>query len=95
MLNYINQILDFLIKLSIISGIISLGYFYWKIRSLDGKIERLSTEFEKKRVEIRSRPVTMSTIDGQIQNEKIKMDETIAPLERERQRLLSKIPFLK
>ena len=95
MLSYINQILDFLIKLSIISGIIILCYFYWKIRSLDRKIEELNNNFEKKRSGIRSRPVAMPVIDRQIENEKLKMEEVIAPLEREKQRLLLKIPFLK
>lgn len=95
MLSYINQILDFFIKLSIISGIVILCYYYWKIRGLDGEIESLNRNFEKKRAEIRSRPVAMPVIDRQTQSEKLKMDEVIAPLERERQRLLSKIPFLK
>jgi len=95
MLSCINQILDFFIKLSIISGIVILCYYYWKIGGLNGEIERLNRNFEKKRVEIRSQPITMSSIDGQTQSEKRKIDEAIAPLERERQRLLSKIPFLK
>lgn len=95
MISFINEILDLIIKISIIFGISLLCYFYWKIKNLDIKIEKLNKEFEKKRGEIRLQTIEMHFIDSQTANEKRKFDETIAPLERERLRLLSKIPFIK
>ena len=52
-ISYINPVLDFIIKVSIIFGVAILGYFYWKIRSLDREIEALSKKFEKTRGEMR------------------------------------------
>jgi len=95
MIEGINNILDLIIKVSIVSGIFLLIYFYWKIRILNTKIENLIKDFEIKRNKIRQEPIAMPHIDLQTENEKRKMEEAINPLERERKRLLTKIPFLK
>ena len=95
MLNYINQALNLIDKSSVVFVIILSICFYWKIKSIDKKIEILNKEFDKKREEIRSQPIAMPFIDGQTKTEKRNTDEAIAPLERERQRIISKIPFIK
>ena len=94
-LNYFNPILDFVIKLSIVFGITLLGYFYWGIRNLDREIEELNKKFENRRGALRQQTSLRSIHDGRMEYARREMDEAIAPLERKRQRLLSKIPFLK
>jgi len=94
-LNYFNPILDFVIKLSIVFGITLLGYFYWGIRNLDREIEELNKKFENRRGALRQQTMMRTFHDARLEQAKKEKEETIAPLERERQRLLSKIPFLR
>lgn len=95
MIEYINQILNLSINSFIVLGIGFLIYFYSKIKLLDSKIENKHREFEEKRDKQRERPVTQLSIDGQIKNLEREKEELLAPLERERKRILSKIPFIK
>ena len=95
MFSFINQILDLIIKLGIVFSISTLVYFYLKIRSIDKKIEIQNKEFEKKREEIRLQLINTVFIDGQIKTEERKKEEILAPLKRERERIISKIPFIK
>jgi len=97
MISCINEILDLIIKIIIISGIIILIIFYWKIKILDTEIERLNKNFENERNSRRGRGVGIpeEIINGQIEQLNKEKNEKINPLERERTRILSKIPFLK
>lgn len=97
MINCINEILDLIIKTSIVFGIFCLIYFYWRIMILDKKIEKINKNFEAERSNRRNegRGIPLEIINGQI-NELLRIkDESISPLERERNRFLSKIPFIK
>lgn len=95
MIDCFNQILGLIINIAIISGICSLIYFYWRVKSLDSRIEKFHHNFEKDRDLSRVRHVPMPFIDKEINMLSKKMDEGVAPLDRERQRIISKIPFLK
>ena len=95
--NNINQILDLFIKLGIVIGIVFSIYFYCKIGTLNSKIERENNKFEEESKKLRGqgRGIQEDIINRQIDELRKNKDDTIAPIERERQRLLSKIPFLK
>ena len=97
MISYINEILDFIIKLSIVFGIGLLIYLYRKIIVLDKKIVKINKKFEDERNSKRGqgRGIPLEIIDGQIAELTRVYSEDISPLERERNRLLSKIPFIK
>ena len=97
MIDFINKILDLIIKFSVVLGIVVLGYFYCRIRILDGKIEKLNRNFEENKNNKRGqgRGIPEAIINGQIEELKKAKDENIAPLEREKNRLLLKIPFIK
>ena len=97
MLDCILKFLDLVIKSTIVVGIITLLCVYLRIQWLDRKIEYLHKTFEKARDGHRGqgRGMTQPFIDLQIAQLATDSDEKIAPLERKRQRLLSKIPFLK
>ena len=94
-ISYTNKILQFIINIAIIWGIFYLIYYYFKIRQLDSVIEDKNKEFEKRRDEIRKKTSLQSFIDRSIEKEEREMTEFTAPLERERKRILSKVPFLK
>lgn len=93
MIEYINQILGLIINIAIISGICFLIYFYGKLRYLDSEIEKFHRNFEKDRDNIKGE--TLSFVEGSKKVLEEKKNERVAPLERERQRIISKIPFLK
>ena len=97
--NQINSILDLIIKTSIITGISFLIYFYFKLRYLDSKIENKHKEFEKERDVIRKgaqgRGITTEILNRQIEKLHKDRNESVAPLERQKQRIISKIPFTK
>jgi len=100
MIEYVNQIADLIIKISIIIGIALLICFYVRLRSIDLKIEQENNKFEKERDGKRGqgRGIPEEIISGQINALQKNKEELIAPLERERQRIrriISKIPFLK
>ncbi|OGI94811.1 hypothetical protein A3A03_01565 [Candidatus Nomurabacteria bacterium RIFCSPLOWO2_01_FULL_40_18] len=97
MISYINEILDLITKLIPILSVFLLGYFYWKIRIIDREIERLNKNFEGERNNKRGqgRGIPETIINGQIEELKKVKNETVAPLEREKHRLLTKIPFIK
>lgn len=88
MFDCINQVLDFIIKSSIVLGLVLVVIFYTKI-------EKYEKEFEKGRNERRGQAIVEEIINRQIAELEKTKNEKVAPLERERQRLLSKIPFLK
>lgn len=95
----INSILDLLIKVSIIIGIGFLVYFFIKLKFLDSEIERKDKKFEKERDDIvesaRGRGITTEILNRQVEKLEKDKNKHVAPLERERQRIISKIPFLK
>lgn len=91
----INQILEFSINAAIIVGIFFLVYFYCKLRSLDSKIESTYKDFEKKRDNLGGEGVTTEIRNRQIDSLEKDKNKAVAPLERERQRIISKIPFIK
>ena len=95
MLVCINFILELIINVAIIFGILFLVIFYYKLKILDEKIEKRHKEFEEGRKREYERPVSKDILNGRVSELKRKMDEEIAPIERERERIISKIPFLK
>ena len=94
-INQINQMLGFIINVAIIIGICVLIYFYYKLRSLDSKIEVIYKEFEKRRDGLGGEGVTTERRNRQIDNLEKNRNKTTASLERKRQRIISRIPFLK
>lgn len=97
--NQINSILDLIIKVSIIIGIGFLAYFFIKLKFLDSEIEHKYKKFEEERDDIvksaQGRGITTEILNRQIEKLEKNKDEYAAPLERKRQRIISKIPFLK
>lgn len=98
-INQINSILDLVIKVSIITGILSLVYFFIKLKFLESKIESKYNKFEKDKDNALERAreggVVEAVYNGQVEKLQKDKDESIAPLEREKQRIISKIPFMK
>ncbi len=94
-INQINQILDFVINVAIITGIYFLIYFYCKLRSFDSKIESAHKDFEKKKDNLGGEGVTTEIRNRQIESLEKDKNKIVAPLEREKQRIISKIPFIK
>lgn len=93
------SILELIINLVIIIGTGFLFYFYLRLKHIDSKIKELNGDFEQKRDAQRNRNIgtgiTTSIQEGQIAKLQGEKDEKIAPLERERQTIISKIPFIK
>ena len=91
-----NQILDFVIKSSVLLGLCFVVVVYATVSYLDRDIEKHEREFEDASKARRGQAgVVESIINGQIAELEKSKNEKVAPLERKRQRLLSKIPFLK
>jgi predicted Holliday junction resolvase-like endonuclease len=95
MLACINFILELIINVAIVFGILFLVIFYHKLKLLDDKIEKRHKEFEENRKNEYGKPTSMNILNGRVSELKRKMDEELAPIERERERIISKIPFLK
>ena len=99
MINRANNFLELIINAVIVIGIIKLACFYWRLKRIDLKIEVAQKDFEQKRNTIRrenaERGIPEKIMDSQINQFKIKTDEYLAPLIRERERIVSEIPFLK
>lgn len=93
--NYANSIFELIINIAIIFGIFILALLYWKLSRIEKEIEKILTSSEKEREIIKKQGETMRFVNGNLDNEKIKTQEQISPLERKRDRILSKIPFLK
>ncbi|MDP3661619.1 MAG: hypothetical protein Q8R17_02105 [bacterium] len=105
MITYINLILDFFIKLSVTLGIFFLISKYFRVKKIDKEIKKYNEKFEKVRNNYplvfvkRSSPATSSAYDST--NEDIvkeleqKRDLEINPLQKERDNIISIIPFLK
>jgi hypothetical protein len=91
------QVLDLIIKAAIVLGLVFLVIFYIRIFCLDKRIEEYEKEFEKKRAGLRGqgRGIPEDIINRQISEVEKEKNEKNAPLTRKRQRILSKIPFLK
>jgi hypothetical protein len=69
---------------------------YVKVKILEVEIEKKHREYENYRSDWRSRKgVTMQVINTKVDWKKERIDEEIAPLSRKRERILSKIPFIK
>lgn len=94
-LDVINQILELIINVAIVTGICFLLYFYCKLRSLDSKIEAVHNAFEEDRDGLGGEGVTTEIRKRQIDRLEEDRKKSVAPLERERERIISKIPFLK
>lgn len=97
MISCINEILDLIIKTSIVFGIVCVCYSYFRLLVLDQKIEKLNKKFESQRDGLigQGRGIEEEIINGQIEELNKEKIKKIDPIERERNRLLSKIPFLK
>lgn len=95
MIECINQVLELIINMAVVFGIGVLAYLYFKIRMIDSEVEEIEIEFEKRRDLAQGRHVPMGAINGEIANLRRKKDERLAPLIRARQRIVSKIPFIK
>lgn len=93
--NYANSVFELIINIAIIFGIFILALFYWKLSRIEKEIEKILTSSEKEREIIKNQGETIRFVNGNLENEKIKKQEQILPLERKRDRILSKIPFLK
>ena len=93
----LNNFLELVINIAIVVGIIFLTYYYLKLRDLDLKIESIHRKFERESAGKRGQGngTPESIINGQIDQLKRERDETLAPFSRERERIISKIPFLK
>lgn len=94
-IDQINKILGFIINVAIITGICFLIFFYYKLRCVELKIESIHNEFEKRRDGLGGEGVTTEIRNRQIDSLEKDRDKAIAPLERERQRIITKIPFIK
>lgn len=94
-INQVNQILELIINSAIIVGIFFLIFFYCRLKSLDSKIESAHKDFEEKRDNLGGEGVTTEIRNRQIDRLEDDRKKSVAPLERERQRIISKIPFLK
>jgi len=94
-INQVNHVLGFIINIAIIAGICFLMYFYFKLRSLDSKIEAIYKNFERSRDGLGGEGVTTEIRRRQIDSLGEERKKSVAPLERERQRIISKIPFIK
>lgn len=94
-INQINRILGFIINVAIIVGICFLIFFYYKLRSVESKIEAIHKAFEGGRDGLGGEGVTTEIRNRQIASLEKDRNKATAPLERERQRIISKIPFLK
>lgn len=97
MLSNINEILDLLIKSGIVIGIIISIYFFCRISSLSSRSEKINEKFEKDRNSLRGqgRGIPEAIINDQTKELEKRRNEKIAPLERERQRLISRMLFFK
>lgn len=91
----INGVLELIINIAIVSGIFILIFFYCKLNTVEKKIGKIWIDSKKERELIERRGETIGYVQGELKNEEQKTQEQIAPLERERKRILSKIPFLK
>jgi hypothetical protein len=99
MIYCINFILEFIINIAILLGLGLLAYLFFRLRSIDSDIENKYKLFEKDRKEKidtgKREGVVEDVVNGQIEKLQKDLDISIAPLKRERERIISKIPFLK
>ena len=95
MIENINELSSLIINILILIGIGFLVYFYCVLKNIDSKIETKQREFENRRDEEGKRTTLQSFMDKRIAKLETDRSEFIAPLERKKQRILSKIPFIK
>ena len=95
MIVYINNIFELAINIAIVSGVFILIFFYWKLNKIEIEIEKILMFSKERREVIRKQGETIGFVEGNLVIEEQKTQEQIAPLKRERERILSKIPFLK
>ena len=91
MIENINELSSLIINILILIGIGFLVYFYCVLKNIDSKIETK----QNRRDEERKRTTLQSFMDKRIAKLETDRSEFIAPLERKKQRILSKIPFIK
>lgn len=93
----VTEILNFIILLVAVITSALLLVLYLKMRSVENKIEKIHQDFEETVNGLRGqgRGITETIINNQIAELANERDKKVAPLEREKQRLLAKIPFLK
>lgn len=95
MIHCINEILSLVINSTIVVGIILLVYFYYKLTKIDSKIEKINLLYEKKVDQSYKRGGVREIIENEIECFKKDRDVQLAPIEREKDYIIKKIPFLK
>lgn len=95
MIEYTSQILELIIGAATLIGVGFLVYFFIKLRYVNAKIESVHRSFEEKRDSKRNQKIPIEYINSQIDQLEKEKAEIIAPLERERQIIISTIPFIK
>jgi transcription elongation factor GreA-like protein len=98
-LEQINLALDTIIKVTVVLGAIYLLWQFCKAKKLEIEIEAIYAKFEEDMDTIlnntKNRGIERNFIDAQVVAKEKERDSAIAPLERRRQQILSRIPFLK
>lgn len=99
MIYCINYLLEFFINAAIFTGICLLVYFYFKLNSLDKKIENEYAKFERKKKECndvaKNEGISEVVYSNQVKRLQKELDESTGSYKREKDRIISKIPFLK
>lgn len=91
----VNHVLEFIINVAIIIGVCFLIYFYCRLRFIESKIEAAYKNFERSRDGLGGEGVKTEIRNRQIDRLEEDRKKCVDPLERERQRIISKIPFVK
>lgn len=93
----VNEILVLVINISIVVGIFFLVYFYIFLNCLDKEIESIIKEHEKNQRAREKNPegMTAGALDSELLRFEKLHKEKIDPLKRKRERIISKVPFLK
>lgn len=87
--------LGIIISTLLISGFIWFIISLFRVQSYERKINKLYHELEIKIKQEKDKPVVMPVIEGRIKNLKEGYEPKIKTLERNRQFILDKLPFIK